>query len=467
MRMPLRTALVMLALFTPVLAAAQKLDKEDRAWLDAVRPVMLADEDKTYRALKEKADRLEFQKIFWARRNADLEGTDNAFRALVEKRKAEVDAAIHLQGRPASETDCGRTYILLGAPDAKEPVSVNPLVHTAETWIYRDRPGQTFKGGEARIAFDSTCLGGGDLKASLDRVAESKIQQPNLAYRFDKDQRLVKLVDMLPKPTPGQALLKTPRQDFGVSVQKTFLRDASGGTAILGVVRGEAAGLGAEESGGARRMSVVTVANVEDEGGKVKAFAEQTSQVRLEADGAFVTSFQINVSPGKYTLRAGALDPKTGKGSLVSDTVEAPDLNHGELAVASLVLLRRVEEKATADPQNPFEAFHLGDYRLIPAFGSSFTKAEELSIFYQCYDLKVDATSGKAAGIAGVTILRDGKGIVARAPEQTFDTPLCGNIIGPVSLASYQPGHYVVKLRVKDTLANLERVQEAPLEIRP
>jgi len=60
-------------LLSPGLAPPRKMDKgTDKKWLDEVRPILLPDEDKTYKGLKEKGDRLEFQKIFWARRDPDL-----------------------------------------------------------------------------------------------------------------------------------------------------------------------------------------------------------------------------------------------------------------------------------------------------------------------------------------------------------------------------------------------------------
>ena len=43
--------------------AADKLDKESKKWLEEVRPLLLPDEEKTFRGLKDKADREEFQKI--------------------------------------------------------------------------------------------------------------------------------------------------------------------------------------------------------------------------------------------------------------------------------------------------------------------------------------------------------------------------------------------------------------------
>ena len=80
-RSSLFAILMALAVLPPGLAAAQKLDKDDKKWLDDVRPIVLAEEEKTYKGLKEKSDRLEFQLIFWARRDPDLATPENEFQA--------------------------------------------------------------------------------------------------------------------------------------------------------------------------------------------------------------------------------------------------------------------------------------------------------------------------------------------------------------------------------------------------
>src|SRR5512135_714738 len=106
-----------LALVQPGLAAAQKLDKDDKKFLDDVRPILLPDEEKTFKGLKDRADRLEFQKIFWARRDADLATPENQFQEEYAKRRAEADQKFRAAAQVGSSTDCGRTLILLGKPD--------------------------------------------------------------------------------------------------------------------------------------------------------------------------------------------------------------------------------------------------------------------------------------------------------------------------------------------------------------
>src|SRR5258708_17942253 len=119
MSLRLKPALaVAVAVFSlaPAAARADKLDKEDKKWLDEVHPLMLPDEEKTLRDLKDKADRLEFEKIFWARRDPDLHTPDNQFPPAYNTQRAEVDRLFKVAGRTGAATDSGRVYLLLRQP---------------------------------------------------------------------------------------------------------------------------------------------------------------------------------------------------------------------------------------------------------------------------------------------------------------------------------------------------------------
>jgi GWxTD domain-containing protein len=476
--------LFVVALFAPG-ARAQKMEKEDKKWLDEVRPLMLPAEEKTYKGLKDKADRLEFQKIFWARRDPDLDTPENEFESQFISARADADTRIKVLGAVGSQTDCGRALILLGKPDeVKKEATDYPKDRTPETWVYRDRSGQTFQGGKAEIAFDETCKGSATLSDTLNRVAEQKIVHPNIGYRMEKDH-LVKLADLLPKPTAAQALLKTPRQDFPLSTQANFVKMSDGGSALLGLVHGDAAGVTVADVGGKKTAKVVVAAHAIDGEGKVAAFAETPAVVDIGPDGAFVASYRMQLKPGKYTLEAGALDEKNGKGSLAKTSIEVPSFNDGQLS-STLIILRNVEEvpeSAKPDLQNPYSAFELGHgqctpgpgvpaggacvMRLVPYFGQAFSKTEALSFFYQYYDAAVDPATGGASGIAAVTLLKEGKTPVAKAPEQPFDTPVGGTVVGPVSLTKYEPGKYVVQLKITDKVAKKDRTLEVPFDITP
>ena len=483
---PHRSAFILaLALLPPGLAAAQKLDKDDKKWLDDVRPILTADEEKTYKGLKEKGDRLEFQKIFWARRDADLATPENEFQAEYAKARAEADTKFRASGMTGSLTDCGRTLILLGKPDeVQEETMSSPGMLVPQTWTYRDRPGQTFQGGKAEIAFDGDCRAPGGFSSQLDRIAASRVLQPNIDYRTGKDGRLVKLADLLPRDTAARALFKQPREDFPTAVRASYLKVADGGTALLGLLRGEAVGLAVAESGGTKRVNVSVAAGAVAEDGKEAGWTEQTMSVPVGADGAFVASFKLGLRPGKYTLKAGAVDVKGGKAALTSSPIEVPDFakveaapdgTTGKVLSASVLVIKGVEELGAGapNPEHPLAAFELGRVRLIPAFGGMAHKADQIELFYQVYDLRLDPATGKANAVAVVSILKDGKTPVAKAPPNPIETEFAGSSVGPIPLSggegmyTYEPGKYVVQLKVEDKVAKKNLVQETPLEVLP
>jgi GWxTD domain-containing protein len=464
----------------PALATAQKLDKDDKTFLDGVKPIMLAEEEKVYRGLKERSDRLEFQKIFWGRRDPDLATPANEYQAQYEKARAEADRLYKMPTQPGSLTDCGRVFILLGKPDeVKQEGSTSPGLRVPETWTYKDNGSRTFTGGKATIAFDEECRAPGSLAAQMDRVAAEFVKQPNLDYKKDKDGRLVKLADMLPKDSPARALAKQPRQDFAIGVQPAFLKVADGGTALLGLVRGDAAGLAASEGPAGKTVSVAIGASAVTADGKEAAWAEQATAAPVGPDGAFLASFKLALRPGKYTLKAGAVEAKSGKGSLVSIPIEVPDFSKVDTAAdgttapaptaASLLFVAKVDDLPAGskeDPSHPFAAFELGQMRLHPYFGSAFAKSDELNIMFQVYDLSVDKATGKANATATLSILKDGTTPVAKL-DQPMEGAIGGGLIGPVPLSGYAPGKYVVQLKVADRISKKEVVQEVPLEVKP
>jgi hypothetical protein len=65
----------------------------------------------------------------------------------------------------------------------------------------------------------------------------------------------------------------------------------------------------------------------------------------------------------------------------------------------------------------------------------------------------------------GFTISKDGK-TVAQAPDQTYDTVAATPAVGPVTLAKYAPGKYLVRMKVHDNLAQRDYTKETEFEVR-
>jgi GWxTD domain-containing protein len=468
--MPVRrclSALLTLILGLVLVPAVQadKMDKDSKKWMDEVKPIMLPDEEKTFKDLKDKGDRDEFQKIFWARRNPEgPESAENPFKA--EFTKARADAETRFKGSGGANSDCGRVMLLLGPPDdiKKATGGVEVSVRRGpETWIYRDRPGLKFKDGQIDIAFEEGCQfpSGARMGDQLNRVAEGKIVNPNIEYKPTADGKLTKLVDLLPKPTPIMALLKSPRQDFPANAQTSaFLRGSGGATYVAGLVRVEGSALSPE----AGKAKAVVGLQVMDGSGKAQASSEREVVGDVGPDGSFVASYGVALKPGDYTLRVGVLDPKSNKGSVAEQPLKTPDYASEELALSPVLILRDVQEVAP-NPQDPMAAFQFGPMRMLARYGNTFTKDDAVTLLGFIYNPKIDEATGKPSTTASFTILKEGKA-VARGEEVSYDTPGAGPSVGPVPLTNYQPGKYTAQLKVRDNVAKKDYSQEATFEVK-
>ncbi len=219
-----------LCLLLPAAAAAQKLDGDDKRFLKDVGPIILPEERAVFDRLEDKADRLVFQDVFWARRDPDLATPENEFQQQYERDRATADREYRIPGVAAgSETGCGLLFILFGEPDAMEP---NPApvplgaihtrsrhwsgghtppralsfrVHaTGRLWVYKDQPGRRLDVDRLEIPFDSLCRSGHRFfPVLLERMATLKIVHPNIDYDVGQDGHLVKPADQLAGDTPS------------------------------------------------------------------------------------------------------------------------------------------------------------------------------------------------------------------------------------------------------------------------
>lgn len=462
-----RTTLLGLLAALALPAAAAKLDKDSKKWLEEVSPIILPEEKQTYTDLADRGERAEFEKIFWARRDPNLETPENEYRtATFDPRRAEADKRYKVAGRLGSQTDCGRLFVLFGEPDeVKKDVSDNPSSRMPETWTFRDRPPMTFVGGQTKIALDGECkLANPNASRELDRIAGNLVVNPNLAYKV-VGGKLTKLADLLPKPSLAQTLLKAPRQDFPVAGQQGFVRAADGSTVVLGLVKADAAQLTLVDEGGSKVAHVTVTAQAVDAEGRSKAFDERAVVAPVGADGSVVAGYRMFVKPGSYTIKSGLVDEKSGKGALQSEPREVPNLAADELSGGTLLVLSDIQDDAVADPKHPLDAFLIGKTRLVPRFGNTFAPSESVIFFYTGSHGAVDPATGKANVTAGLSLAK-GLKVVAKAPDTEYTENVFWGSVGPVPLDKYEPGTYTAKVKLHDHVAKKDVTVEANIEIK-
>jgi GWxTD domain-containing protein len=500
----LLSALLSLAAGTAALADSPTVDTKRFPRL--VRIFLLPEEEAVLKDLKDDKDRREFQKIFWARRDPTPGTPANEFEDNVRKVWKAADDLFSYPNQKGSETGCGQVFALLGRPeemlgpgDAARTPTVNvtsndPETHAGrdlparpgpnrqfdnmaylregaerepETWVYRDRPGlpYTFTGAELRIAFDEQCKyaeGAGILGDDLRRAAAAFVTRPDIAYTRGSDGHLVPLAAAAASASAGpgaRELLATPRTDFPLAVEtKLVMREPKGDAYVAGLVHASA-------SAGPAPARLSLAAQASDAAGQAVASAAREMTVRPEGDGSLVGSWGLSLKPGHYKVSVAALLPE-GQGSVSSLDVNVPDFGGTALVASPLVVYP--DEPAgggPTSPSDPYAAMQLGPMRLHPRFGNVFAPTDSLMVVATLYGAKADPATGQASLRSRFTILKDGRP-VARGAEDTFTTTDAVASVGPIPLADYAPGSYVVRLDVTDAVTRQTLRQEAPFEIR-
>ncbi|HEX9186844.1 MAG TPA: GWxTD domain-containing protein [Vicinamibacteria bacterium] len=492
-------ALLHVALASPAQADSPAVDT--KRFPKLVHLLLLPEEEALLKELKDDKDRRELQKIFWARRDPTPGTPANEFEANVRAVWKHADDLFSYPNQKGSETGCGQVLALLGRPeetlgrgddprhpsttvtgrDAREAPPVpgpgRPFDNMAyiregstrepETWVYRDRPGlpYTFTGAELKIAFDAECrfAEGGTVAEDLRRAAAALVTRPELALARGADGRLVPLAAAA-APAAGEgarALLSAPRTDFPLAAEtKLLMRAPKGEAYVAGLVRA-AAGAAA---GGPVRVSLA--AQAADTSGQAVASSARDVAAPAQADGSVVASWGLTLKPGRYKVTVAALLAEVSRGSAATMEVLVPDLGGGALAASPLVVYPDEPQAAgAADPRDPYASMRLGPMVLRPRYGNAFTAQDALMVVATLYGAKVDPGTGQAALRSRFTILKEGRP-VARGAEDAFTTPDAVASVGPIPLADYAPGSYLVRLDVTDKVANQTLRQEVPFEIR-
>jgi len=504
MTRPPRLVPALLVLATAGTALAASRDVDVKRFPRLVRIFLLPDEAAMLKELKDDEDRLEFQRIFWARRDPTPGTPANEFEENVRKVWASADDFFSYSGRKGSETGCGQVLALLGKPEEivpkdaarKEAPQAGTLTSRSgsnaaaasapgsgrtfdsmaylreggtrepETWVYRDRPGlpYRFTRAELRIDFDPECRydeGAGMRGDDLRRAAEAFVTRPDLSYARGPDGHLLPLAAAASTAASAgaRALFAEPRADFPLAAEPKLLMRAPKGEAYL-------AGLAAArpgDGGGPSQLSLAVEAK--DASGKAVANAARETMAAVQADGSLVASWGLALKPGRYTVSIAASTPDA-KGALSSFDVDVPDFGGAALASSPLVLYPDEPAAAggKADPRDPFAAFQMGGQVLHPRYGNSFSSKDALLVVAAVYGARTDPATGQAALKTRFSILKDGKP-VARGGEDSFATTDAVASVGPIPLAGYTPGSYVVRLDATDAVSKETLRREAPLEI--
>jgi GWxTD domain-containing protein len=145
-------------------APAPMPDKEWKEWLDQVRPLMQPAETEQVKIMAP-SQRSPFVEAFWQARNPNPSSAENSLRKEYEERARTAESRFRYS-RKGRWNDCGRTWVLLGKPDATQlsPDGIMPSTPqprqegiAAEAWTYRRHPRLPNPPETLTFTFDVNC----------------------------------------------------------------------------------------------------------------------------------------------------------------------------------------------------------------------------------------------------------------------------------------------------------------------
>jgi hypothetical protein len=365
--------------------------------------------------------------------------------------------------------------LLLGEPDMERSMARPILQGPGDTethdaivrqWIYRNLKGVRLPPNGLVLGFDESChmnaAARRTLRSSLQQpLARARVTNPSIEIRRDETRRLVPLARQLPQAGPTQALLLSPRQDFPIADELVFMRSESGGAALLGVLQGRLDG-----AGPAAPLKVAVRAEAVSSHGEVVAYTEREVSVRPAANGSFEAAFGLLPRPGTLTLRAGMVELGEQRGAALSRSVDVPDFTVPGLTSSTLMFLESIAPATGATADEPLAPFVIGQYRLVPRVGRSFSRNETVLLLCNYYGGQADAATGKASVIGSLGIFKDGQLLFKRA-EQTLDRADGALAYGPLALEAFSPGHYEAEFLITDASSKQATKARGTFEVKP
>jgi hypothetical protein len=162
----------------------------------------------------------------------------------------------------------------------------------------------------------------------------------------------------------------------------------------------------------------------------------------------------IPLRPGLYRLSLALKDVNSGNIGTMELRMEVPKFEDEQLSTSSLILADQLEKVPTR--RIGLGQFVIGDSKVRPAVGSTFTTDEKLGVYLQVYNLKPDMSGRKPSATIHYSLLKDDQPIF-EMQENAADLPDASpsqvNIEKLLPLESLEPGKYTMKVTVTDTIS--------------
>ena len=489
----------------------KELDSQYKKWLNEDAIYIISPEERSaFLHLQTNEEREQFIEQFWQRRNPDPESAENTFKEEHYRRIAYTNEH-YASGIPGWKTDRGRIYIMWGPPDE---VQSNPSggsyqrpategggetsTYPFEDWRYRYLEGI---GENVEIEFvDPTMTGEYKLTsdpsekdallyvpgAGLTQLESMGLASKNSRFNNTDGTHLapglgggspetlnefsrLELYSKINQAPPVkfkdlQAIVtsRLVRDQIKFQYRTDFLRITSDTVLVPITVQIPTKQLSFTQKNGVESANVNLFGRITSLSGRIVNTFEDTVRrdvptASLQQSLATASIYQkaIPLSPGLYRLDIVLKDTNNGNVGVVNTRLAVPRFEDDSLSSSTLILADQIQRVSAHDIG--LGQFVLGDVKVRPRIDADFSASDQMGVFLQVYNLKVDDKTHKADASVEYRVTKDkGTDPVLKFDIGTDKLPEHGEELtleNIITLGSLSPGNYKLEVSVTDNLS--------------
>src|ERR1700683_2045351 len=502
----------------------KELDSQYRKWLyEDVVYIISPEERSAFLHLATNEEREQFIEQFWQRRNPDPDSADNTFKEEHYRRIAYTNEHFS-SGIPGWKTDRGRIYIMWGAPDEieshpsggsyerpSEEGGGETSTYPFEDWRYRYLEGigenveiefvDPTMSGEYKLTMDPSekdallYVPGAGLTQMEAMGMSSKTARfnntdgthdaaplgmtPETMNEFTRLELYSKIQQAPPvkfKDLEAVVSSRLVRDQVKFQYRTDFLRITSDTVLVPITIQIPTRQLSFQQKNGVESANVNLFCRVTSLSGRIVNTFEDTvrrdvpsSLLQQSLATASIYQKAIPLSPGLYRLDIVLKDTNNGNVGVVNARLAVPRFEDDSLSSSTLILADEIKRVSAHDIG--LGQFVLGDVKVRPRIDSSFVASDEMGVFLQVYNLKVDDKTHKADASVQYRVTMDKE----NDPILKYDLggdklPLHGEemtLENIITLGSLKPGKYKLEVAVTDNLTKKTITPATEFTVRP
>jgi GWxTD domain-containing protein len=513
-----------------------ELDSQYKKWLNEdVIYIISPEERSAFLHLSTNEEREQFIEQFWQRRNPDPDSPENTFKEEHYRRIAYTNEHF-ASGIPGWKTDRGRIYIMWGKPDeidshptggTYERPSAEGGGETStypfEDWRYRYLEGigenvelefvDPTSTGEYHLTMDPsekdallrvpgaglTMMEQMGMSSKVDRFkntdgthnGKAMGMQPESMEEFTRLELYAKIQTAPPvkfKDLEAVVTSRLVRDQIKFDYHFDFLRITSDTVLVPITVQIPRRQMSFQEKDGVDSSTINLFARITSLSGRIVQTVEDTLRtdvpvalLQQSLAGASIYQKAVPLSPGLYRLDIVLKDVNSNNVGVVNTRLAVPRFQDDQLSSSSLILADEIQRVSMKDIG--LGQFVLGDVKVRPKLDQAFLASDDMGVFLQVYNLKVDEKTHKADASVQYRVKKLGDaggagssgGANEAPPVLKFDLasdkfPEHGEELtleNMITLGSLAPGRYKLEVAVTDNLAKQTITPTTDFTVKP